>query len=98
MSRLVRHDNDLQPGRLRRHRPGGGGDDPPISGRNAIKTSQLAFPEAACEAVCAESGYDGSAASLASTPLARDSQFRVGWATQMPTVSGDAKKGFRANR
>ena len=66
-------------------------------GRNAIKTSQLALPGAACKAVYAESGYDGSAASLASTPLARDSQFRDGWATQMPTVSGDAKKGFSAN-
>ena len=67
------------------------------SGRNAIKTSQLALPEATCKAVYAGSGYDGSAANLASTPLARDSQFRDGWATQMPTVSGDVKKGFSTN-
>lgn len=67
------------------------------SGRNAIKTSQLAFPEATCKAVYAQPGYDGSAASLAATPLARDSQFRDGWATQMPTVSGDATKGFSTN-
>ncbi len=67
------------------------------SGRNAIKTSQLALPEATCKAVYAGPGYDVSAANLASTPLARDSQFRDGWATQMPTVSGDAKKGFSTN-
>lgn len=67
------------------------------SGRNAIKTSQLALPEATCKAVYAGPGYDGSAANLASTPLARDSQFRDGWATQMPTVSGDVKKGFSTN-
>ena len=67
------------------------------SGRNAIKTSQLALPEATCKAVYAEAGYDGSSANLTSTPLARDGQFRDGWATQMPTVSGDAKKGFSTN-
>ncbi len=66
-------------------------------GRNAIKTSQLALPEATCKAVYAGPGYDGSATNLASTPLARDSQFRDGWATQMPTVSGDVKKGFSTN-
>ena len=67
------------------------------SGRNAIKTSQLALPEATCKAVYAEAGYDGSAVNLVSTPLSRDNQFRDGWATQMPTVSGDVTKGFSTN-
>ncbi len=67
------------------------------SGRNAIKTSQLALPEATCKAVYAGPGYDGSAANLVATPLARDGQFRDGWATQMPSVSGDTTKGFSTN-
>lgn len=67
------------------------------SGRSPVKTSQLAFPEATCRLVYAEPGYDGSAASIAANPLTRDGVFRDGWATQMPTVTGDAKSGFVAN-
>lgn len=58
------------------------------SGR--LKTSQLALPAAACDAVYATSGYSQSKANFPRTPLNRDGIFSDGSSLQMATVTGDA--------
>ncbi|MCK2029553.1 intradiol ring-cleavage dioxygenase [Microbacterium galbinum] len=64
---------------------------------NAIATSQLALPEAACAAVYATSGYDGSARNLSGITLASDNVFGEDSAvSQLATMSGDASAGYRA--
>lgn len=62
--------------------------------RNAVLTSQLALPQAACEAVYATSGYETSARNFPQTPLTRDNVFSDGWTTQLGTVTGDLTKGL----
>jgi protocatechuate 3,4-dioxygenase beta subunit len=64
---------------------------------NRITTSQLALPEAACTAVYATGGYDGSAQNLARTSLTSDTVFRDGTAGQLATVTGDVTTGLVAN-
>ena len=64
---------------------------------NAIATSQIALPQAACAAVYATSGYDGSADNLAQTSLTSDNVFGDdGGALQLAAVSGDATAGYDA--
>lgn len=64
---------------------------------NAIATSQIALPQAACEAVYATSGYDGSARNLAQTSLTADTVFGDdGGALQIAAVAGDTTKGYTA--
>ncbi len=63
---------------------------------NAIKTSQLAFPEEACKLAYADNSYRASSGNLAGTSLARDNVFRDGWKQQLATVTGDAKNGLVA--
>ncbi len=63
---------------------------------NKLKTSQLAMPQAVCQAVYAGSGYSGSAANLAAVSLASDNIFSDGYATQLATVTGDATSGYVA--
>ncbi|GAA4486564.1 intradiol ring-cleavage dioxygenase [Microbacterium panaciterrae] len=63
---------------------------------NAIATSQLALPQAACEAVYA-SGYDGSAQNLARVSLTSDTVFGDdGGALQIAAMTGDAGTGYTA--
>jgi protocatechuate 3,4-dioxygenase beta subunit len=65
---------------------------------NAIATSQLALPQAACDAVYATSGYDGSAQNLARTSLTSDNVFGDdGGALQLAAVTGDTSKGYTAS-
>lgn len=63
---------------------------------NAVKTSQLALPEAACNAVYAEAGYEASARNLTGVPLARDNVFSDGVVLQMASLEGSVEAGFTA--
>jgi len=64
-----------------------------------VRTSQIALPQAACEAVHADSStYPSSASNLARTSLTRDSVFgEDGGISQLATVTGDAGSGLVAN-
>jgi protocatechuate 3,4-dioxygenase beta subunit len=66
------------------------------AGANAVKTSQLALPEAACDEVFATAGYEASVTSLARLTLASDGVFSGGVTLQLASVTGDATAGFVA--
>lgn len=59
------------------------------SGREAIKTSQLALAEADCIAVYTDSRYGNSQANLDRLSLDSDNVFRDGWTDQLATAAGD---------
>lgn len=59
-----------------------------------VKTSQLALPEGACDAVFATEGYAASVANLAQLSLSTDGIFRDGADLQMPSITGDASAGY----
>ena len=61
-----------------------------------IATSQLAFPEAACDETYATEGYEDSARAMQGVSLERDSVFRDGVARQMAAMTGDVRSGFAA--
>jgi len=61
-----------------------------------LVTSQLALPEAACDAVYATEGYEASAANFARSSLASDNVFADGWSSQLATVTGDPAVGLTA--
>ena len=60
------------------------------SGANAIATSQLALPAAACSTIYATSDYATSKSNFAGESLATDNVFSDGATLETPTVSGDA--------
>ena len=64
-----------------------------------VRTSQLALPQTACEAVYGDTAtYPGSADSLSRTPLTQDLVFGDdGGIHQLATVTGDASSGYVAN-
>lgn len=64
------------------------------SAGNPIATSQLALPEAVCNAVYATSGYEQSVRNMAHTSLARDMVFSDGADRQTPSASGDVNSGI----
>ncbi|MCB9765031.1 MAG: intradiol ring-cleavage dioxygenase [Alphaproteobacteria bacterium] len=64
------------------------------NGRNNVKTSQIALPEDACEAVYATSGYEDSVRNLQQITLDSDNVFSDGVEDQMPTISGSASEGY----
>lgn len=64
------------------------------SGANAVKTTQIALPEAASSAVYAQSAYGTSATSFANESIADDSVFSDGATLETPTISGDVSTGF----
>ncbi len=68
------------------------GLDTATAGSQAIKTSQLALPQADCEAVYTDSRYGNSTQNLGQLSLATDNVFSDGWEDQLATVSvsGDA--------
>jgi protocatechuate 3,4-dioxygenase beta subunit len=66
------------------------------SAPNTIKTSQLAFPEDACKAAYATSGYSSSVTNLARISLASDNVFNDGSAQQVASVTGSASEGYVA--
>jgi protocatechuate 3,4-dioxygenase beta subunit len=61
---------------------------------NKIATSQMALPEATCQAVYATSGYEQSL-SNSRVSLDTDNVFRDGYDLQMPTVTGDPSTGYQ---
>lgn len=63
-------------------------------GSGAIKTSQLALPQADCETVYADDRYGPSASNLARQSLSSDNVFRDGWEDQLATVSGSNDAGY----
>lgn len=71
--------------------PSAASDEP-----NTIATSQLAFPEAACDEVYAVEGYEPSARTKQRISLSRDSVFRDGVAHQMAEVTGNPSEGYTA--
>ncbi len=58
------------------------------------KTTQLALPEAACQAVYATPGYEQSRSLLPQTPLSQDLAFKDGYALQMVRATGDPRTGY----
>ncbi|HVE48692.1 MAG TPA: hypothetical protein VNG69_03630 [Casimicrobiaceae bacterium] len=67
-----------------------------VSGANAVRTSQLALPEAANREVYAQSSlYPGSLANLNRMPLARDGTFADdGGVTQLAATNGNVASGY----
>lgn len=61
-----------------------------------VKTSQLALPEAACNAVYETTGYEQSKTNFPGTPLSRDNVFSDGASLQVSAVSGDVTNGYTA--
>jgi protocatechuate 3,4-dioxygenase beta subunit len=68
--------------------------DAATSGSNKLVTSQLAFPEDACDTVYATSGYEESANSFSRVSLSSDMVFSDGVATQTPSMTGNATSGY----
>ena len=67
------------------------------SGREADKTSQLAVPQADCEAVYADdSRYGNSIQNLGGLSLESDGIFSDGYADQLATMSGSPEDGYTA--
>ncbi len=72
--------------------------DEATNGAAAIKTSQLALPQADCETVYADPRYGNSASNmnLARLSLATDIVFSDGWQDQLAVVSGSPEERFAA--
>jgi protocatechuate 3,4-dioxygenase beta subunit len=67
------------------------------NGRNAIATSQLALPQAACDDVYgADAGYAASVANLRQISLPSDNVFRDGADQQLAAITGDPDAGYAA--
>jgi protocatechuate 3,4-dioxygenase beta subunit len=68
-----------------------------VSSGPIVKTSQLALPKEACDAVYAIAGYEQSVRNLASTSLAQDNVFGDdGGIHQIASMSGSAASGYTA--
>jgi hypothetical protein len=67
------------------------------AGSSVIKISQLALPQADCEAVFADSRYGNSAQNLSQLSLDTDNVFSDGWTDQLATLSGSANDGYAAS-
>lgn len=65
-------------------------------GGSPIATSQLAFPQDACEVVYATDGYEQSVANLARISLDTDNVFGDGYTEQLATVTGSVDGGYTA--
>jgi len=66
------------------------------SASNRIKTSQLAFPDAASNAVYATTGYSASVRNMAQISLATDNVFSDGYSLQLASVTGNVTDGYVA--
>jgi protocatechuate 3,4-dioxygenase beta subunit len=74
-----------------------GGVDDAVSSGPIVKTSQIALPQEACEAVYATRGYEASVPNLAGTSLTRDMVFGDdGGIHQLASMSGGADDGYVA--
>jgi len=67
------------------------------AGSGAIKTSQLALPQADCETAYADSRYANSIQNLSRLSLDTDGIFRDGWTDQLVTMSGSPSDGYVAS-
>jgi protocatechuate 3,4-dioxygenase beta subunit len=65
------------------------------NGANKIATSQMALPDATCQAVYATSGYQQSRSNMSRVSLDNDNVFSDGYDLQMPTVTGDPSSGYQ---
>ena len=63
---------------------------------NKQNTSQLAFPEDACNEVYATDGYSSSARNMQQTPIDQDMVFSDGYSLQMSKMTGSASNGLTA--
>ncbi|MFV0259269.1 MAG: hypothetical protein ACK5PP_12575 [Acidimicrobiales bacterium] len=68
--------------------------DEATTGRAALRTSQLALPQADCEVVYEDDRYGNSLSNLGRLSLATDNIFRDGWESQLGTVSGSNDEGY----
>jgi protocatechuate 3,4-dioxygenase beta subunit len=66
------------------------------SGRNDIKTSQLALPADMCAQVYAGAGYEANAVHFSRMSIEDDGIFGADSAAQMAQVSGDGTRGYTA--
>jgi protocatechuate 3,4-dioxygenase beta subunit len=62
---------------------------------NKIATSQMALPEATCQAVYATGGYEQSLSNMSRVSLDSDNVFSDGYDLQIPTVAGDPSSGYQ---
>lgn len=65
-----------------------------VGGGGRLRTSQLALPQDACEAVYATSGYEQSVRNLAQTSLDSDMVFADGHSLQLATATGSPEDGY----
>jgi protocatechuate 3,4-dioxygenase beta subunit len=63
---------------------------------NKLRTSQLAFPDAVCDAVYATSGYSASVSNYSRITFATDNVFSDGVTLQVAEVSGSVDTGYIA--
>ncbi|MFV0525831.1 MAG: hypothetical protein ACK5RL_15190 [Acidimicrobiales bacterium] len=68
--------------------------DEATNGREALRTSQLALPQADCEVVYGDNRYGNSLSNLGRLSLATDNIFSDGWESQLGTVSGSNDDGY----
>jgi protocatechuate 3,4-dioxygenase beta subunit len=68
--------------------------DAATSGGTKLKTSQLAFPEAACKVVYASDGYTDSLNTLSQVSLSTDMVFSDGWSSELASVDGSVADGY----
>jgi protocatechuate 3,4-dioxygenase beta subunit len=68
--------------------------DGAVAGRGKLRTSQLAIPQATCEAVYATPGYEQSVSTLEGMSLDSDMVFSDGYRSQLATVAGDVASGY----
>ncbi|WP_394848488.1 dioxygenase [Pendulispora brunnea] len=61
---------------------------------NKIKTTQLALPQDACNAVYATTGYSQSVTNLSRVSLASDNVFSDGYSSELATATGNATDGY----
>jgi protocatechuate 3,4-dioxygenase beta subunit len=64
------------------------------SASSKLRTSQIALPEHACDAVYATDGYEQSVQNLAQTSLDTDMVFSDGYASQLASTSGGVEGGI----
>jgi hypothetical protein len=65
-------------------------------GGTKLKTTQLALPEATCNAVFASDGYSQSVSNLKQVSLTTDNVFSDGWSSELATMSGSVANGYTA--
>jgi protocatechuate 3,4-dioxygenase beta subunit len=70
--------------------------DDATNATNKLRTSQLALPKEACDAVYATDGYEDSVANLARTSLDSDMVFGDGYSLQLAKLTGSIKEGYVA--